>query len=45
MTVGVIAVNQTVGPVLFRMALARAGELGPGEAEGAEIAPSPLRPA
>jgi hypothetical protein len=44
-TVGVIAVNETVGPVLFRMALSRAGELEPGEAAVAGIAPSPLRPA
>jgi hypothetical protein len=44
-TVGVIAVNETVGPVLFRLALARAQELGPGEVEVVEIAPSPLRPA
>ena len=33
---GVIAVNQIAGPILFRWAIVKSGEQGAAEAEGAE---------
>ncbi|MDE3052553.1 MAG: cation:proton antiporter [Gemmatimonadota bacterium] len=39
--VGVIAVNETVGPILFRRALSRAGELRPESARTGEANPLP----